>query len=140
MKTVADMQTILKKLSKYWQQNATVHTFDGDYDDIEFFADKKDFAECLLPFANHDAWLNAPQPKKDACLSYAWILYNMKTVYIECDVVTPACENILKYPLIQKIWQMCKKSSPKHCLMKHCTPRCLLVRATIFTKNEIYLT
>lgn len=55
MKTVADMQTILKKLSKYWQQNATVHTFDGDYDDIEFFADKKDFAEYLLPFANHDA-------------------------------------------------------------------------------------
>lgn len=110
MKTVADMQTILKKPSKYWQQNATVHTFDGDYDDIEFFADKKDFAECLLPFANHDAWLNAPQPKKDACLSYAWILYNMKTVYIECDVVTPACENILKYPPQYRKFGRCAKS------------------------------
>lgn len=98
MKTVSDMQTILQKLSNYWQQNAAIHHFDGDCDDIEFHADKKDFSECLLPFANHNAWLNAPQNKKDACLSYAWIMYNMKTVYIECDIVTPACEDILKYP------------------------------------------
>lgn len=107
MKTVADMQTILKKLSKYWQQNATVHTFDGDYDDVEFFADKKDFAECLLPFANHDAWLNAPQPKKDACLSYAWILYNMKTVYIGCYA---SMREYLKIPPQYRKFGRCAKS------------------------------
>ena len=38
MKTVADMQTILKKLSKYWQQNATVHTFDGNYETLDILS------------------------------------------------------------------------------------------------------
>jgi hypothetical protein len=32
-------------------------------------------------------------------LSYGWAIYNLKTVYIECDVVTPACEDLIKSPI-----------------------------------------
>jgi hypothetical protein len=50
----------------------------------------------LLPFRDHEAWLDAPEELKSLCLSYAWGIYNLKTVYIECDVVTPACEDLIK--------------------------------------------
>ncbi len=50
-----------------------------------------------MPFHQHDAWINAPSSLRDTCLSYAWGMYNLKTIYIECDIVTPACEDFLKY-------------------------------------------
>jgi hypothetical protein len=87
---------MLKKLSVLWQQRAAVNQGPLQFSDLAFDPAKKDFSESLLPFRNHDAWRAAPEELKSRCLSYAWGIYNLKTIYIECDVVTPACEDLIK--------------------------------------------
>ncbi|OXX51473.1 aminobenzoate oxygenase [Vibrio sp. V12_P9A6T4] len=90
--------TMLKKLSKLWEQRAIVNNDQIKYQELIFDKDKSDFSEILLPFAKHDAWIEASDSIKSQCLSYAWGLYNLKTIYIECDIVTPACEDLIKSP------------------------------------------
>ena len=87
---------MLKKLSALWQQRAAVNQGPMQYADLAFDPAKHDFSASLLPFRDHDAWRAAPKELKSRCLSYAWGIYNLKTVYIECDVVTPACEDLIK--------------------------------------------
>lgn len=89
---------MLKRLSALWKNRAAVNKSQPEYSDLEFDQTKKDFSESLLPFRQHDAWKEAPEDVKDKCLSYAWGIYNLKTIYIECDIVTPACEDIIKCP------------------------------------------
>ncbi len=86
------------KLSNLWKTRAAVNKEQLNLDGLTFDPSKKDFTASLLPFHSHDAWLDAPEQAKDICLSYAWGLYNLKTIYIECDIVTPACEDIIKSP------------------------------------------
>lgn len=93
-----DSVKILNRLSEYWKNHSSIHFSYGEYDNIQFEKDRDDFSETLLPFYKHPVWINTPKDKKSLCLSYAWILYNMKTIYIECDIVTPVCEQILKNP------------------------------------------
>ncbi|MBZ3680910.1 MULTISPECIES: diiron oxygenase [Providencia] len=92
------VELMLSKLSMLWANRAAVNNKHLDYADLVFDATKSDFSESLLPFRNHDAWKEAPEIVKSRCLSYAWGIYNLKTIYIECDVVTPACEDIIKCP------------------------------------------
>jgi len=87
---------MLKKLSALWQQRAAVNQGPVQYADLEFDPSRHDFSMSLLPFRDHQAWRDAPEQLKSLCLSYAWGIYNLKTVYIECDVVTPACEDLIK--------------------------------------------
>ena len=94
------VQEILRKLSALWKKKAAVNNRQLDYSELEFNFDLNDFSESLLPFKDHDAWKSAPTNIKSQCLSYAWAIYNMKTIYIECDIVTPACEDIIKSPPI----------------------------------------
>ncbi|WP_313678877.1 diiron oxygenase [Pantoea vagans] len=89
---------MLKKLSVLWKNRAAVNKTHLQYSELEFDVNKKDFSESLLPFRHHDAWKEAPEDVKSRCLSYAWGIYNLKTIYIECDIVTPACEDIIKCP------------------------------------------
>ncbi|MBK5013395.1 diiron oxygenase [Pantoea sp. S62] len=89
---------MLKKLSVLWKNRAAVNKNHLQYSELEFDVNKKDFSESLLPFRHHDAWKEAPEDVKSRCLSYAWGIYNLKTIYIECDIVTPACEDIIKCP------------------------------------------
>lgn len=89
---------MLKKLSILWKKRAAVNKDLPDYCDLEFDSSKKDFSISLLPFRNHQAWSEAPEELRSKSLSYAWGIYNLKTIYIECDVVTPACEDIIKTP------------------------------------------
>lgn len=88
----------LKKLSILWNSRAAVNKDLPNYWGLNFNPEKKDFNASLLPFRNHPAWLEAPEDLRDKCLSYAWGIYNLKTICIECDVVTPACEDIIKSP------------------------------------------
>jgi len=70
-----------------------------DHSSIAFHPEKPDFAESLLPFSSHPRWVDAEPDLKSMVLSYAWAIYNLKTVYIECDIVTPACEDLIKSPV-----------------------------------------
>lgn len=98
-----DIQTysvaqMLEKLSVLWSARAAVNNKQPSYSELAFDPGKNDFCESLLPFRNHPAWIEASPEMKSTCLSYAWIIYNLKTIYIECDIVTPACEDIIKTP------------------------------------------
>lgn len=88
----------LKKLSLLWKLRAAVNQDLPDYCGLAFDPARQDFTASLLPFRDHQAWVEAPQHLRDQCLSYAWGIYNLKTIYIECNVVTPACEDIIKTP------------------------------------------
>ncbi len=92
------VRTMLHKLSVLWKNRAAVNQELPDYWNLAFDPDKADFSESLLPFRQHQAWLEAPEELKSQCLSYAWGIYNLKTIYIECNVVTPTCEDIIKTP------------------------------------------
>ncbi|MHA7845114.1 AurF N-oxygenase family protein [Serratia sp. D1N4] len=92
------VHTMLKKLSTLWKSRAAVNQELPDYWDLAFDSSKEDFTRSLLPFRHHQAWQEAPEALQSECLSYAWGIYNLKTIYIECNVVTPACEDIIKTP------------------------------------------
>lgn len=93
-----NVAVMLKKLSTLWRKRAAVNQVAPDYAELVFDPSRSDFSEALLPFRDHPAWLSASAEMKSTCLSYAWGIYNLKTIYIECDVVTPACEDIIKTP------------------------------------------
>lgn len=101
--TIPDSENValmLKRLSTLWKKRAAVNNKNDEYSEFDFDIYRKDFSESLLPFRHHDAWRNASEEIKGTCLSYAWGIYNLKTIYIECDIVTPACEDIIKSPPI----------------------------------------
>ncbi|MEQ4311434.1 diiron oxygenase [Pseudomonas syringae] len=89
---------MLNKLSDLWASRAAVNKPPLIYSALAFDPGKADYSESLLPFKEHQAWLDAPAHIRSKCLSYAWIIYNMKTIYIECDIVTPVCEDLIKSP------------------------------------------
>ncbi|RMO92847.1 hypothetical protein ALQ33_01353 [Pseudomonas syringae pv. philadelphi] len=89
---------MLKKLSDLWANRAAVNNPPLSYSALAFDRNKDDYSESLLPFKDHEVWLAAPAHIRSRCLSYAWIIYNMKTIYIECDIVTPVCEDLIKSP------------------------------------------
>jgi hypothetical protein len=92
---------MLARLSALWQDRAAINKPALNVLDLQFDPQRPDFCEALLPFTHHDAWRAADAEMKSICLTYAWILYNLKTIYIECDIVTPACEDLLKVsPLV----------------------------------------
>ena len=92
------VHVMLNKLSTLWKSRAAVNREQPDYWSLAFDPTKKDFSTSLLPFRDHQAWLEAPEELQSKCLSYAWGIYNLKTIYIECNVVAPVCEDIIKTP------------------------------------------
>lgn len=92
------VHSMLTKLSMLWKNRAAVNQELPDYGNLAFDPDKQDFTASLLPFRNHQAWQETSEALQSKCLSYAWGIYNLKTIYIECNVVVPACEDIIKTP------------------------------------------
>jgi len=93
-----NIRDVLKKLTALWKNRAAVNQTLPDYWNLEFDPCKQDFTDSLLPFRHHQAWQEASEELQSKCRSYAWAIYNLKTIYIECNVVTPACEDIIKTP------------------------------------------
>jgi len=93
-----DVRAVLKKLTVLWKKRAAVNQTLPDYLNLSFDPCKQDFSDSLLPFRHHQAWQEASEELRSKCRSYAWAIYNLKTIYIECNVVTPACEDIIKNP------------------------------------------
>lgn len=96
---VSHVKDTLDKLSQLWRNRAIVNQGLHDASSIAFRPEQPDFAESLLPFRDHPRWREAPPALRDAALSYGWAIYNLKTVYVECDIVTPACEDLIKRPI-----------------------------------------
>jgi hypothetical protein len=96
------VREMLRQLSLLWQTRAAVNLDLPDYWALAYDSAKSDFSASLLPFKDHPSWIGAPSELKSKALSYAWAIYNLKTIYIECNVVTPACEDFIKAPPRQR--------------------------------------
>lgn len=95
------VRNMLEKLSSLWNVRAAVNNDATPYSELLFEHGRLDLSESLVPFRSHPAWQAATAEMKSRCLSYGWIIYNLKTIYIECDIVTPACEDIIKRPPVE---------------------------------------
>jgi hypothetical protein len=86
----------IEKLSRHWKKNAVVNNGGDPTSRHALQHELPDFLEELLPFFGTDEWQHAVSDMKRNVLSYAWVLYNHKTVYIESDLILPVCEDIIK--------------------------------------------
>lgn len=83
---------LLNRIAKGWGQRAQVKQRELD---LHYDHDKPDFLERLLPFHTHPTYEALSDHLKQKILSCGWIIYNEKTVAIELDIVSPACQDIL---------------------------------------------
>lgn len=93
----SEVKLLLERLSKGWSKRSGVKKYDSSEADLpEFDLDKDDFLAELLPFGTHPTYLSASEELKKLVLTYAWIMYNQKTIAIEADIVSPACMCIIR--------------------------------------------
>ena len=90
----SEVMELLKKTNLSWSKRAKVRKFDVE-SIMEFYPNKPDFLESLLPFSEHILYQNATNEIKQKILSCGWIIYNEKTVTIETDVVNPFCSSVI---------------------------------------------
>ncbi|MCD4483866.1 diiron oxygenase [Chromobacterium vaccinii] len=93
---MSHLQNAVEKLSKYWKANAVVNNGGDPSFNVPLQPELSDFLEELLPFYGTPEWERAPYDMRQKVLSYAWVLYNHKTVYVESDLILPVCEDIIK--------------------------------------------
>ena len=90
---------IINGLTNLWNNRAKV--LEGDPSvELTFEPEKEDFKEELLPFCQHQAWLNASDILRQKVMSYGWIIYNEKTIQIESKLIAPVCDLLIdgEYP------------------------------------------
>ncbi|OGA79960.1 MAG: hypothetical protein A2711_17235 [Burkholderiales bacterium RIFCSPHIGHO2_01_FULL_63_240] len=83
---------LLTRIAKGWGQRAQVKQREPD---LHYDAERPDFLEKLLPFHMHPLYQALDEHTKRQVLAAGWIIYNEKTVAIELDIVSPACQDIL---------------------------------------------
>lgn len=90
--TPQQSQLLLQRIANGWRKRAKVRT---DEPTSMYDLSRPDFLEHLLPFNEHARYQRLDDKQKSDVLSAGWIIYNDKTVAIELDVVSPACNEIL---------------------------------------------
>lgn len=88
------LDEFLKIKEKTWYKHARVTTAEQNCS-VPFEATRFDFLLDLLPFAQHGLWQEVSETIKKQTASYAWVMYNKRTVAIESDIITPLCNNVL---------------------------------------------
>jgi hypothetical protein len=83
---------LLTRIAKGWGHRAQVKQRELD---LRYEAERPDFLEKLLPFHMHPLYQGLDEHTKRQVLAAGWIIYNEKTVAIELDIVSPACQDIL---------------------------------------------
>ena len=86
---------VIERISQSWSFDAEVMRFKG-ITSFAFDMHAPDFMESMVPFSSFDAW-RALEPKdKNDLLSAGWIIYQSNTIFIETDLVTPACIEVIR--------------------------------------------
>ncbi|MBO0494666.1 diiron oxygenase [Pseudomonas sp. Marseille-Q1929] len=86
---------VIERISQSWSFDAEVMRFKG-INSLAFDMHAPDFLEAMVPFSSFDAW-RALEPKdKNDLLSAGWIIYQSNTIFIETDLVTPACIEVIR--------------------------------------------
>ena len=93
-------QNLLMKMSCNWSKRAQVLRVPKRLEheatsSMAYDMSRDDFLENLLPFADHPLYVTASDEMKTKILSCGWLAYNEKTVDIESQIISPACNHII---------------------------------------------
>lgn len=94
---ISHCRTLLAKMANNWHQRAQVKQKVDKLrkPELSFDENRDDFRVDLLPFKNHPHFQQAPIEIKKKILSCGWLAYNEKTIEIESQIITPACNYII---------------------------------------------
>lgn len=88
---------LLQRFNTSWYHRARVKHAHGAIGDAhEFSGGAPDFLEELLPFRNSKLFHDSPPELKARCLSTGWLIYNLKTISIEGDIICQAVIDLLR--------------------------------------------
>ncbi|WP_375758025.1 diiron oxygenase [Corallococcus exercitus] len=85
---------ILDKIASTWQRRATVKKPELDLEGL-FQPELPDYPIALVPFRDHPRFVEAPEERKQALLSWAWMAYNRNTIMNEEKIANPAFELLM---------------------------------------------
>ncbi|MDR6680224.1 diiron oxygenase [Pseudomonas oryzihabitans] len=86
---------VISKISSEWPTVSQVM----QHEEIEqqlFNPEISDFIEDMIPFRQLPQWDSLGDKDRNDLLSAGWIIYQSNTIFIETDLVTPACIEIIK--------------------------------------------
>lgn len=87
---------VINHISNGWSKSSQVMKFDNDINSIIFQPDIPDFIPELIPFYESNLWEGLTDEERMILLSSGWVIYQSNTIYIETDLVTPACIDVIR--------------------------------------------
>lgn len=86
----------LRRLSAAWPGRATVRShIETLHQPAEHDPSVPDYPVRFLPFAEHPDFVDAPFEKRQAVLTYAWLMYNSRVVTAEEQIANPTFAKIV---------------------------------------------
>lgn len=89
----------LKILKDSWFKKAEVKKAAPSEVEIPFDHSRIDFLPELLPFNQHPLWQSQPIALRNKVLSYGWVVYNLRTIHIETEIVGTFCQDIINHQI-----------------------------------------
>jgi len=135
--TDSHVNNLMQKIVKVWGKHSVVRSRGLDFEEqaLIFNPEKNDFLESLLPFAEQEAYYQAPESMKKKILSCGWIIYNEKTLAIETEIVTPACNSIIN-GRIPGLTSSCFREFASETLVDEAYHSYMVTKANAITRKE----
>lgn len=87
----------LRRLSAAWPRRATIRSHMEELTPAQVHdAAVPDYPVAFLPFARHPDFLDAPLEKRQAVLTYAWLMYNARVITAEEQIANPTFAKIVQ--------------------------------------------
>lgn len=86
---------VIESISRSWPFEAEVMRF-SEVATLPFNMHVPDFIAEMVPFSTFDEWRALEPQDKSDLLSAGWIIYQSNTIFIETDLVTPACIEVIR--------------------------------------------
>lgn len=123
---------VLERIGKSWDTRVAVRKERLDLTDY-YKTSLPDYPISLVPFWNDPDFVKVDQELKLRLLAAAWVAYNEKAIYLEDEIVLPACGHLLKGrlpgasdPLVKQVLVQVQVDEQFHILM--CLDVCNLAR------------
>jgi hypothetical protein len=108
--------TLLKKMAQTWPKRATVradlYKYAAEYSD----PDRPDYPVELIPFAQHPRYLAASPETKRRIETWAWLVYNDRTIQTEEYLANPAF-TLIMHGAFPGADDIALRQSVQHCLI-----------------------
>ncbi len=123
---------VLERIGKSWDSRVAVRKERLDLSEY-YKTTLPDFPIAMVPFWNDPDFSSVDQDVKQRLLAVAWIAYNEKAMYLEDEIVLPACNLLLKGrmpgasdPLVKQVLAQVQVDEQFHMLM--CLDVCNVAR------------